>query len=690
MKKKGLIMLTTLMLAGGAFASISAIKKGNVAQKATATSEGLYETKDFGSGEEEYRVIYYYVDANWEYGKDFGHTDKDFRYLFKTIDGESVVSSAYTVAFGNSGSGSYNEIISDFGAKIYLPTNVYSIEFRSRNDSGARYTTGEFGLTGDYSDRQAFVVTVDIYNHSSADPKGVWESKESFLSRFNTLYYTVTSPWNGGESSLNTDFVWIEHTGSDSETIGRDIPITDSMIHTFGNGNHYARLLVPSNSGTKVRFQNGHGKNWGAQCTQLGTITQDTSVFLYIDTENSYTTNQVWTQTPIIGADEYVFFSPSGKWAVADAAFKLTTTNIFGAGEYLEYMPDLTESLLGGKFTNERTCYYKLKEPCSTLEFKRWDPDYKDSKTEGYWNWYSNQCSIEYGKTWVHMGHNNDWESTWDTSGSNSDARMRTIEARIINSTTPTDETGRIFYNHTNSPWDGDGQGIVAVEVTGEEYANKYWNKTRYILSWFQDNDEYNPSDPYYGFADIPLDADDYKFVLLEKEGAGYTWNVQTNSAFTITDDSFAKVYYGSGSAKDDVAVSKGAAKDGYARTQLIMRVLAAIDTCSDNIYNGCGAYDELYGTFLHDDEHSRDIITGTAKAALVATRGGQEMSAQAHFEAMAYRSINGVPTSGTRINIFNGFISEEKGITVIILAAVSAVSLCALAFFYIKNRKEI
>ena len=684
MKKKGLILLTTLMLAGGAFAGIALSSKSAMpVEEAKADGGAIIENV----GGKDYRVIYYTIDSAWETSNTFYYTSESNGHCYKyTTNGSNYVLNWF--GSGSAGDAEFSEIISDYTAKIYLPTTIQSIRFQSSKklDSGGwdmQRETDEMAIS---SNSQAFVLTTNKWSTWPAQTsdagyqEGTWESKDDFMARFKEVYVTVTSEWQNGISGLNTDYVKVTHTGSDSSTLSRTFKITNAMI----DGNNYAKILVSSVSGSTFRLQDKEdaGASGKSVSVTLSVPTAEDQLMILTPKKNDNDEQKAFL-IPLEGipSGDYIFYTPHSDWGSNDVTIK--TYDLEGTMVESGTMVDI-KTALGGTFGgSEKVLCFQTSAQCYMFDFST-----SSKNNDGH------KFVLDTGTSWAKQGKTTNWGSTYYDKVTVS--KPDTFISITDDALDPSDDTGRVLYNHYNSAWEINGS--VAVETTGGKLG-KYWSKAWYILSWFEDNDE-SSSGTWYGFADIPTDVDDFQFVLLSANSYTATkWNDQyqtliggkytVGGKFSVEDDSFAKIYYGSSDTKDEehkqwMTISYGGAKDGYARTILLQKIFEAIDTCSDNVYNGVGSSTTLNTNFF---SHA----TSTALAASATTRNGTEAFTISHIiESINYRGINGVPTSGTRINIFNNFVSEETGITVIIIAAVSAVSLCALAFFYIKKRKEI
>lgn len=690
MKKRLIYALSAVLLAGSALTVGKLLnnKFENSVQPAEAaeTTSAIIENV----GGTDYRVIYYYVDSNWEYGQGFGTNgngglgDHDFSHGYTYIS--SGISQ--TVQFGktDSSGNSLNEVISDFTAKIYLPTNVSSIEFKSRyNSSNASHTTGSFDLTGseECSSRQAYVVTTNFYDDPSIDPKGVWETYDEFMSRFKYIYFTVTSSWHGGESALNTDYVWVSHKASDGATVGRDFPITDNMIGTFESGKHYAKLLVSSASGATIQFENGHKASMPPAYSETWTIPTQDDALAYIHTNNGATNQGVHTAT-YLEAGDYVFFSPNSGWKNDDAIFRIVTCDIFEQDiEAYKKMTLLTSDKFGGLFTTNDVYYYQVTKSCSIVKFMRWNPNYPtetDTDTSHQWN-YSNACYTNVsGAYWVDMTAYSGEYNGWSTDDTNINWTTIPYLYSLTSDQSATDDTARVFFNNSDTPWKDEGS--CALRAEGGSATTKYWPKTVYFLSWFEDKDD-SGTGVWYGYADVPTDINKINFSLFN--GASYSptlWNNSTSSDFEVVSDSFAKIYHAYGSTKEATAIAAGGAKGDTARTELIRNVLAAINTCSDNVFNGYKAYTNLNTyVFSHKTEYS---TTQTA-----VTRNDEEAFAISYIlECLAYRDVSGVTPSVTPKIIFFNEGSNGMVETIIIISAITLVA--AATFFIIRRKRSI
>ncbi len=687
MKKRLIYALSAVLLAGSALTVGKLLnnKFENSVQPAEAaeTTSAIIENVD-GT---DYRVIYYYIDSNWEYGNTFYYTSDSNGHCYKyTTDGENYVLNWF--GQGSGGSADFSEIIGDFTAKIYLPVDVKTIRFQSSKNLDSskpkQRETDELTIEDNY---QSFVVTTSKWNSLAGDAgyqEGKWITRHTlFTDYLKNIYYTCTSGWVGGEkgpATLQETYVYVKHTGSDSKDIGRVYQLNSSLLVTLeGISGTFAKVLVSAKSGAIVRFQKTNETNPWKNYRSASVITTSISEnsICYVYGNHTDDNEQEVSVGTILNAGDYIFFTPSSNWATDGAGFRVTT---FGSGDAVQEerkaLTLLTKSVFDGLFTEKTVYYYQLTKACFTLQFFRWDPthmsDSAADKSDDYKYNYSNECSISSDKFWLDMG-TCDWWNTW-TDGTSGISWNTIGDLKHVRSdSTPTAATGRIFFNNSGSAWAADG--ACAIRAWGGSASKSLFPATCYILNWFEDKDS-SSTDIYYGYVDVPLDIEYFQFVLMSEDTYDASvWNYQTSANIEFLASSTQCVYYASGSAKTTITISSGATKDGSARTPLMTKIVEAINTCSDNNVNGYKAYTGLNTTFY-------SAATSDAKAALATSRGGIEMSIQEHFEAMAYRSINGVTP---KIIFFN----EGSNGMVETIIIISAITLVAAATFFIIRRKR-
>ena len=242
----------------------------------------------------------------------------------------------------------------------------------------------------------------------------------------------------------------------------------------------------------------------------------------------------------------------------------------------------------------------------------------------------------------------------------------------------PSSSTGRVFFNNSGTHWaDNSKYKGCAVYAWGGDASPKKWttgsavySATVYHLTWFNDDNGMS-----YGYADIPLNADGYKFVRTTVANE-YTTGLGYYSDTSFIIDSFAYVRFG---LEGGNTINSGGAKNDVAGANLMKKVIEAYNTCSSSTLNGYGAYNALNTNFY---SHA----TAAAKSATQKSLNGNTTTIEAHFEGMASRVGRG-GSSGSAFVMF----TNEKTQNISFIIIISLVSVTAIGgYFFIRHRKEV
>ncbi|MCR4880224.1 MAG: starch-binding protein [Bacilli bacterium] len=331
-------IIATSSVATGAFLCNKGIINNNNQEteiKEAKAANGLYETVD----NVEYRVIYFNNHSTLGVINSgdptngimhFAHDYYDWRYKY-TCDASSNldVGNGTTVEFGNADATglSFNEVIGDFAAKIYLPKDVKKVKFRITSegeDNTVRAETPEYTLSN-YDNTDAFIITTNNYSSSIAST-GIWTTKTIFDSYFYTNYFLITSNWNGGNYGITSCFVRCKATSTGDSELVRTTPITINMVSSFDDGKRYAKFLVPSESGAKIRLQNAYG-TWDVNSSGYGKENTPVNNYYYCVTGNSgapvggqgttYSAYSEKSSYSLVGSGSFVDTSKGSEWKVA-------------------------------------------------------------------------------------------------------------------------------------------------------------------------------------------------------------------------------------------------------------------------------------------------------------------------------------------------------------------------------------
>jgi len=235
--------------------------------------------------------------------------------------------------------------------------------------------------------------------------------------------------------------------------------------------------------------------------------------------------------------------------------------------------------------------------------------------------------------------------------------------------------TGRVFFYNSGTHW-ASAAGC-AVYAWGGSASPKIWSNqtinadaTIYNINWFTDDNGES-----YGYADIPTNVTGYKFCTITDVNA-YVTGIGYFSDTEFIPDSFAYVRYG---AAQGNAISTGGAHSDVAGANLMKKVIQAYDTCSSSYLNGYGAYNALNTNFY---SHA----TSAAKSATESSLNGTSATIQTHFEAMAHRSVYGLPSSQNILVFTNAKNIPTYGVIIVItVVAVSSIG----GYFFVRKRKE-
>ena len=225
----------------------------------------------------EYRVIYYYVDSDWDYRYRFDPDDLNviddgdknhhcFCFYHDKNIGDIYGQTKHAFGTGKAGDTFFSRIISDYAAVLYLPSNTQS--FGATSCDTTSWTSGYYTNQFDISTAgQACVITTA---NTSSNQGATWVTEDTLFSTYlKQVKVSISSEWNDGKSyNLDNLWVWCIHIGSDGKQIGtwygmytsvertgRAFKITDDMIYSLESGKKYAKIYVPARSGSSFRIQ---------------------------------------------------------------------------------------------------------------------------------------------------------------------------------------------------------------------------------------------------------------------------------------------------------------------------------------------------------------------------------------------------------------------------------------------------
>ena len=683
---------------------------GILAFSAFSTMDNLYydneikETKANGIYDGDYRVIYYYIDSNWEYDGGFGFNvnNRNHYYSYKIGD-TSYTHNKFGSQGPSKGASCYSEVICDFAAKIYVPKTVTSIWFGSRdNDESNNCKTIESTLS-DNDGKEAFIVTTSYWNNSNLQ-SGTWVSKTSFFRDYlKYTFFTSTNGWIGGPkgpSTIGQTWVFNTHNGSDGKSIGRYYQITDDNVVTLeGFSGTFAKALVSAKTSSKVRFQKvGEMNPYKNLRSQTTTLSDGENQIIYIYGNHTGTfddTEQEVSVGTFLNKDDYLFFTPSSNWSGDNAGFRICTYGEDGAGqESYEAMTKLTINVFGGLFSSSDVYYYQLKKPCYQISFFRWNPTYmgdtasdKNPNLDNHkWN-ESGKCDTTAGKYWVNMG-TSDWYDTWTTSESSGVAWSSYGDLRCITSdqSGANNNTTRVFLYNSGTHWESGG--VCALRTFGIREPHQNLDIVSYVFNFFEDS-----TGDWYGYVDIPKTITGCQVVKMASEtyGANNSY-YQSNADFNLSSGSEScsnAVLY---CAVDGNAISVGGSHDDEAGAVLLSKVLEACDTCSEDNLNGFISYPNL------NNYYYSHAIAGAGSATCKSMNSNENYQIDIHFANIASRYanpslVNRSMNNGVLLGLLNEGESNMSTIIIIIASSISLLSITALSILLVKkrssNRKE-
>ena len=374
-----------------------------------------------------------------------------------------------------------------------------------------------------------------------------------------------------------------------------------------------------------------------------------------------------WIQNPT------VYFAPHDNWVQnGNETFKM---NYY---DNSTYKGSVQMSLYGT--SNVPGPYYNRKvfkgvvtdgTHVSRVQFCRMDSNYSEQYN------YSGQIYLTDGNASPMLMTDKSLSSWNDFTTDTSGVWFTSVVQHAVYKTTdqsPSSNTGRVFFYNSDTHWSS--AAGCAVYAWGGSASPTIWtghsetaDATIYNLNWFTDD---NGSS--YGYADIPLDVSNYKFVTITDvdEYVTATGYFSTNQ-FNV--DSFAYVRYGQANNSE---IASGGAKNDVAGANLMKKVVEAYDTCSNSVLNGYGAYSALNTNFY---SHA----TNAAKAATVTSLNGHNMTIQEHFEGMAIGK-----RGNSNVATLPGETSASNTATAVIVISSIISSVSVGMYFFFKKKKKI
>lgn len=693
-KFKNLFLISFAAIAGifGSFAFVTSDNYDNNAKINNAKATDIYE--------DGMRVIYYYIDSNWQYGEEKG---RRFEYVSGRKCHYYVYNESTKCYFGTSpnSDGSYAEVISDCAAKIFLPIDVESIYFGSDDGSNDNYKSETYSLfEGD--GKEAFVLTSNESQTIATKKKqyGVWITKRSFFTDYlKYIYFTCSSAWigsNKGPARLQDSYIYVSHTGSDGANIGRLFQLNDSCLVTLdGISGTFAKVLVSAKTGATVRFQKTYQTNpWNNYRSNTQTIPSGENNIVYVYGYTTGNSEQDTSTGSFFNKDDYLFFTPSSNWSADNAGFRICTYGANSAEqESYVAMQKLDVSVFGGLFTSSTVYYYKVQKPFYQVMFLRWDPNYMgssaaDKSTTHQWN-YSGKCNTTSGKYWVNM-NSSSWYDTWTTSDSSGVSWSTYGDLRSLegDATGPSNNTTRIYFYNSGTHWASSGK--CALRTWGQREWRQGLDLVAYEFKWFQDNDTNNS---WYGYVDTPKTIAGCQIVKWSSSSYGANNSYYQSSAdFDLSEGSSScanAVLYG---AAEGNAITKGGAYSDSAGSNLLSNVLSACNTCSDDRLSGFNSYLNL------NNYYYSHAVSGAGSVSCKSMNSNTSYQIDIHFANLASRYanpsiINKSMNSSIFLSLLNDNESNLSTVVIIIASSVSLLSITALSILLVKkrssNRKE-
>lgn len=268
------------------------------------------------------------------------------------------------------------------------------------------------------------------------------------------------------------------------------------------------------------------------------------------------------------------------------------------------------------------------------------------------------------GSSW-NIGSGATWKNTFELIAKTTDQA-------------PSSSTTRIFFNNTDTHWSNTGGCAVRAwggSASKAIYDGRKAEATLYVLKFVQDD---ATGGYYYGYADIPLDVDGFQIVKTSSEDDyGASISYYSTNDFTIGTGA-NRVLFGQSSGN---YISTGGAKGDSAGSVLMAAVLAAINTCSSNAYNGYGAYSNLNNYFY---SHA----TNAAKEAACVSLGGVSKTVAEHFKGISERAAG-----GSSARFVPGPSSEQSPLTltlwIVLGAGVLGLGAIGAAYFVSKKKER-
>ena len=371
-----------------------------------------------------------------------------------------------------------------------------------------------------------------------------------------------------------------------------------------------------------------------------------------------------------------IYFLPHDQWVQnGNERFKM---NVFNGGTYLGWveMGLYGVSTVPGPYYNRKMykASYSWDPWISRVQFCRMSADFG---TE--YNCSSQIYLTGDGDTQVLMtNHDLNYWSNWNTDTSGVWLTPNVVQHAVYKTSdqSPSSSTGRVFFYNSGTHW-ASAAGC-AVYAWGGSASPTIWSghsetcdATLYNLNWFTDDNGES-----YGYADIPTNVSGYKFCTITNVNE-YVTATGYFSETSFIPDSFAYVRYG---LQNGNTINSGGAKNDVAGANLMKKVIQAYNTCSSSVLNGYGAYNALNTNFY---SHA----TASAKSATEKSLGGSTATIQAHFEAMQYRSVNGLPSSVHNLLFLK---NTEKAPIYLVVVIVSIVAISSIGgYFFYTKRKE-
>lgn len=358
-----------------------------------------------------YRVIYVHINSSWENGNQFGFGSSDSWFYQYT----STTYGTQKVKIGSSDSYSTSESIGDMAAKLYLPTDVQSIQlFTWTKDTQSRRSSVQNLVDGEYLSRVAFWVKEDNYNvysvfgveyDAGSESNGDWISEDLFFDRFYLTYVSVGSNWNSGNGNLTNFYVrcsyksgtYVDEDDS-SITWGyfngdkvRGTKISSNMIHQMDTGKYYAEFLIPKDC-NKFFLADAWDRSEGNSNTATAFTLSDTNNY-YLVTNNSSPRTATYT-----------VFAQSSFKLVGSGSFMSGTDWDYNYGKTMELSPGHNGALISQYL--EEGDIFKI---TNGSDWYGWN--YNESGTDT--DHFEHTSYIDKAKTRATMGFNHSNCSWW-------------------------------------------------------------------------------------------------------------------------------------------------------------------------------------------------------------------------------------------------------------------------------------